>query len=139
MTKILRKTCSSLVKLFLTERIILHKIRIIELQKISGFLHKISAKLEIWDHLSSIAPLHHDRHHHAAGQCTITRRQCTIMRQVSAPLHHDSALSCCRSVHHYTMTRLSYAPSCDSAVVQVDRMLKCILVLLNIGVCFLFM
>ena len=34
MTKILRKTCSSLVKLFLTERIILHKISTIELQKI---------------------------------------------------------------------------------------------------------
>ena len=39
-TKIRRKTCSSLVKLFLTERIILHKISTIELQKISA---KISA------------------------------------------------------------------------------------------------
>ena len=36
MTKILRKTRSSLVKLFLTERIILHKISTIELQKISA-------------------------------------------------------------------------------------------------------
>ena len=34
MTKILRKTYSKLVKLFLTERIILHKISAIELQKI---------------------------------------------------------------------------------------------------------
>ena len=35
-TIILRKTCSSLVKLFLTERIILHKINTIELQKINA-------------------------------------------------------------------------------------------------------
>ena len=35
-TEILRKTCSSLVKLFLTERIILHKISTIELQTISA-------------------------------------------------------------------------------------------------------
>ena len=46
LTKILRKTCSLLVKLFLGERIILHKISTVsckkQVLKINVFLHKIT-------------------------------------------------------------------------------------------------
>ena len=54
MTKILRKTCSSLDKIISDGENNFIKNKYNKLQKISAkisaFLHKISAKMQIWDH-----------------------------------------------------------------------------------------